>query len=199
MAKKLECPLIITLGASYNTTGNQIANEQWPIARVGMAAVGKSYDTMAPYYIKNNKVQLIEMLPAQIYGDGGMFSKILNMAKTGKIVILGNGKNYLPRVHVSDCADAYVLAIEKLPVGKRFIVCDDKNVTVKQFMLQLAKVYNVKRVIKIPKLILRFVMGKHIYKTLTINTKLNNQHIKTELGWQPKYKTYKQGLITLVN
>jgi 2-alkyl-3-oxoalkanoate reductase len=198
LTKKLACPLILTSGASFETIGDEVADENWPIARKGMAALGKCYDEMISDIKTKNSIPLIEMLPAQIYGNGGMFDKMISMAKNGKIVLLGGGKNYLPRIHVNDCADAYVLAIEKLPFGQRFIICDDENVRVKDFMLYLAKIFNAKKVITIPKFVLRLVIGKHIFHTLTMNTKVSNELIKKELGWKPKYPTYREGLKTLI-
>lgn len=197
LARKLSCPLILTSGASFETIGDEVADENWPIARKGMAALGKCYDELISEIKTKNSIPLIEMLPAQIYGNGGMFGKMISMAKSGKIVLLGGGKNYLPRIHVNDCANAYVLAIEKLPLGKRYIICDDENVSVKDFMLYLATIFNAKKVVTIPKLILRIVIGKHIFNTLTMNTKVSNRLIKKELGWKPKYPTFREGLKTL--
>jgi nucleoside-diphosphate-sugar epimerase len=198
LARKLSCPLILTSGASFKTNGDEVADENWPIARKGMAALGKCYDELISEIKTKNSIPLIEMLPAQIYGNGGMFDKIISMAKNGKIVLLGGGKNYLPRIHVNDCADAYVLAIEQLPFGQRFIICDDENVSVKDFMLYLAKIFNTKKVITIPKFALRLVIGKHVFHTLTMNTKVSNELIKKKLGWEPKYPTYREGLKTLI-
>jgi len=198
LARKLSCPLILTSGASFETKGNEVADENWPIARKGMAALGNCYDELISEIKTKNSIPLIEMLPAQIYGNGGMFDKMISMAKNGRIILLGGGKNYLPRIHVNDCAEAYVLAIEKLPFGKRYIICDDENVSVKDFMLYLAKIFNAKKVITIPKFVLRLVIGKHIFHTLTMNTKVSNELIKKELGWKPKYPTYREGLKTLI-
>jgi len=198
LARKLSCPLILTSGASFETKGNEVADETWPIARKGMAALGTCYDEMISDIKTRNSIPLIEMLPAQIYGKGGMFTKMISMAKNGKVVLLGRGDNYLPRIHVEDCADAYVLAIEKLPIGKRFIICDDESVCVKDFMLYLAKIFNAGKVVKIPGFILRLVTGKHVFCTLTMNTKVSNELIKKELGWEPNYPSYREGLRSLI-
>lgn len=198
LAKKLACPLILTSGASFITKDEEIADENWQIARKGMAALGKCYDELIADIRKHKSIDLIEMLPAQIYGKGGMFNKMIDMAKNGKIIILGGGNNFLPRIHVDDCADAFVLAIEKLPCGKRFIICDDEHVRVKDFMMYLGKLFGAKKHINIPKFVLRLVMGKPIFNTLTMNTKVSNAYIKKELGWKPKYPTYKEGLKTLL-
>lgn len=198
LAKRLHCPLILTSGASYQTKGNEVADESYPITRKGMAALGKCYDEMIDQVKSENSIPLIEMLPAQIYGLGGMFDKMINMAKNGKIVLLGGGKNFMPRVHVDDCANAYVLAIEKMSLGQRFIICDDSVATVKEFMIGLGQMFGAKKIITIPKPVLRMVMGKHIYNTLTMNTKVSNQRIKKELGWEPVYTTYREGFKTLL-
>ena len=198
LARKLSCPLILTSGASFETKGNEVADETWPIARKGMAALGTFYDEMIREIKNRNSIPLIEMLPAQIYGNGGLFNKMISMAKNGKVVILGGGKNYLPRIHVNDCADAYVLAIEKLPYGKRFIICDDESVCVKDFMLYLAKIFNAGKIVKIPGFILRLVIGKYVFRTLTMNTKVSNELIKKELGWEPNYPSYREGLRSLI-
>jgi nucleoside-diphosphate-sugar epimerase len=198
LARKLSCPLILTSGASFETKGSEVADETWPIARKGMAALGTCYDEMIREIKNRNAIPLIEMLPAQIYGNGGLFNKMISMAKNGKVVILGGGKNYLPRIHVNDCADAYVLAIEKLPYGKRFIICDDESVCVKDFMLYLAKIFNAGKIVKIPGFILRLVIGKYVFRTLTMNTKVSNELIKKELGWEPNYPSYREGLRSLI-
>lgn len=198
LARKLSCPLILTSGASFETKGSEVADETWPIARNGMAALGTCYDEMIREIKNRNSIPLIEMLPAQIYGNGGLFNKMISMAKRGKVVILGRGDNYLPRIHVEDCADAYVLAIEKLPFGKRFIICDDESVCVKDFMLHLAKIFDVPNIVKIPKFILSLVIGKHVFSTLTMNTQVSNALIRKELGWEPHYPTYREGLRSLI-
>lgn len=63
LAKRLSCPLILTSGASIETIGDEIADEHWPLARKGMAALGKCYDEIVTDIKKNNSIQLIEMLP----------------------------------------------------------------------------------------------------------------------------------------
>jgi len=196
-ARRLSCPLILTSGASFETKGDEVADESWPIARKGMAALGKCYDELISELKTDHPIPLIEMLPGQIYGNGGMFDQMTDRAKKGQIVILGGGKNYLPRIHVEDCADAFVLAIEKLPLGQRFIVCDDENVSVRDFMLYLGEVFGAKSVRHIPKPVLRWVIGKQVFHTLTMNTKVSNLRIKKELGWKPQYPTYREGLKSL--
>ena len=46
LAKTIKSTLILTSGASFNTKNNEIADETWPIARIGMAALGKPYDDL---------------------------------------------------------------------------------------------------------------------------------------------------------
>ncbi len=64
LARKLSCPLILTSGASFETKGHEVADEICPIARKGMAALGKCYDEMVSDSKTRNSIPLIEMLPA---------------------------------------------------------------------------------------------------------------------------------------
>lgn len=197
LARKKDALLIMTLGASFATEGSEIADESWPIARVGMAMAGSCYDEIIEKEKKEGSLKLIEMLPGQIYGSGGLFLKMVKMAQAGKIVILGGGKNIVPRIHVEDCANAYVLAIEKQPVGERFILCDDTPCTVEEFMTYLGMIYGARRILRPPDFILRLFLGKWIFQTIKMNAMVSNAHLKEVLGWSPKYPSYREGLKTL--
>jgi nucleoside-diphosphate-sugar epimerase len=197
LAKQIDCPLVLTTGTSYITRGDEVADESWPIARVGMAAVGESYDELVPPIRRQGNPPLIEMIPAQIYGRGGLFKHMIDMAESGRVLIFGDGKNYIPRIHVEDCAEAYLRSIEQKPFGKRFIISDDVPCSVEEFSQHLAQVFDARQVIHVPAFILRIVLGKYIYPTIMMNARVSNALIKSELGWQPKFPSYREGLQSL--
>jgi nucleoside-diphosphate-sugar epimerase len=125
--------LILTSGASFETRDDEVADETWPIARKGMAALGKCYDEMIADIKSDNSIPLIEMLPAQIYGNGGLFDKMISMAKSGKIVLLGGGKNFLPRIHVDDCAMPLFYPLRNCPAERDLLF-----VMTSQFALRIS-------------------------------------------------------------
>ncbi|MCL4516790.1 MAG: hypothetical protein M1379_14585 [Firmicutes bacterium] len=56
------------------------------------------------------------MLPGQIYGPGGLFQTMYGWMKEGKYRVIGSGKNYIPKIHVEDCAEAYVKPDHGVPL-----------------------------------------------------------------------------------
>jgi nucleoside-diphosphate-sugar epimerase len=114
--------------------------------------------------------------------------------KKGKYRIVGSGANYIPRIHVEDCAEAYVRVLEKKPIGERFIIADDGPCTVREFADCMAKNMNVPKPKSVPGLIIRAGLGKLMYETITMNCRVSNAKAKKFLDWAPKYSTYREGL-----
>jgi len=195
---KYDCPVILTQEASYITGEDEVADESWPVKRLGLARSKEDIDNV----IANGKqagIKTIQMLPAQIYGNGGVFKSVMvEWVAEGKFHIIGNGKNYIPRIHVEDLADAYVMAVEKQPVGEQFIIADDQACTVREFMNELAGQLNVKRPKNIPQFLVRLRMNKLLYEQTVMNCRVRNQHAKEVLGWSPQFPSYKEGLADTV-
>jgi len=194
VTEKLGCPLVLTSGTSFETSGDEVADESWKIARIGMAKVGMNYDAIVEKVIEKGSPKLIQIMPAQIYGPGGLFYKMIDMAMKGKSVIFGNGLNRIPRIYVEDCADAYVKVVEKIPVGEKYIIADDYACTTKEFNTYLSELCNQPPPRRLPKILPRLIMGKFIYDTMNMDCRVTNIKAKTELGWAPKFPTYKEGL-----
>ncbi len=195
IAEQCQCPLIATLGTSFTMHGDETADETWPIERSGIARVGERVDPFLAEVMLRGSPPLIQMLPGQIYGPGGLFKRIMyEWMKKGKYRVVGSGGNYIPRIHVEDCAEAYVRALEKMPIGERFIIADDGPCTTREFADCMAENMNVPKPRSVPGFVIRVVLGKLLYETITMNCRVSNAKAKKQLGWQLKYPTYKEGL-----
>jgi nucleoside-diphosphate-sugar epimerase len=198
LAERLGCPIIQTSGTSFHTVGDEIADESWPIIRKGIAAIGDDYDAIVKDVREKGIPPLIEMLPAQIYGPGGLFLQSISMLKKGKSIQFGDGSNRIPKIHVEDCAEAYVCVIEKMPIGERFIISDDYGCTSREFSEYAGSLYGAVKTVSVPLWIIRLVAGKYIYDTLQMDCRVSNQKAKTRLGWTLKYPTFREGLLATV-
>jgi nucleoside-diphosphate-sugar epimerase len=195
IAEKLSCPLIFTLGTSFRTKGDEVADESWPIERFGMTRIGELVDPLISEVIKRGSLPLIQMIPGQIYGPGGLFRNLMyEWTKKGKYRVIGSGNNYIPRIYVEDCADAYIKALGKMPIGEKFIIADDGPCTQREFSDFMADCMRVSKPKSIPGFVIRIVLGKLMYETITMNCRVSNAKAKKCLGWKPKYPTYRQGL-----
>ena len=193
IGRKLECPIIFTLGTSYRTGPGEIADETWPIERIGLTKAGIDAERLIREAGSDGH-PIIQMIPGQIYGPGGMFLEMYKMLKSGKFGVVGKGENRIPRIYVEDCAEAYALAIDKLPINESFIIADDTPCTMREFMDYMASCAGMSKPRTIPRIMARIVMGKLLLETMGIDCVVSNDKLKRVLGWELQYPSYRVGL-----
>ena len=93
IAEKLSCPLILTLGTSFRTIGEEEADESWPVERFGMTRIGEFVDPLISEVIRRGSPPMIQMLPGEIYGPGGLFGNFMyEWMNKGKYRVIGSGR-----------------------------------------------------------------------------------------------------------
>ncbi|MEI6614758.1 MAG: NAD(P)-dependent oxidoreductase [Chrysiogenales bacterium] len=194
LAVYYDAPIILPGGTSYKTENDESADETWPILRIGLTEIGKDTDEMVNQAIKSNCPKVIQLIYGKIYGNGGLFRFMYEMLAKGRTKIIGKGENFIPNIHASDAAGAIIKAIEKMPVGEKFIIADDTPVTQKDFTIHMAELMNKKRPGHIPGFIIKLILGKDFYEIVRMNCRVSNAKAKKILDWHPEYPSYKNGL-----
>lgn len=120
----------------------------------------------------------------------------------GNLPIVGGGlfgrqDAELSFIHVDDAAAAFVAAIEA-QAGGIYHVVDDESVTGATFFKTFADLLDAPEPSRIPAWLARFFVGKINAKGLTHPMPTTNEKVKDELGWRPKYPTYRDGLKQVV-
>ena len=197
IGRKLECPIIFTLGTSFRTGPGEVAEETWPIDRFGITKAGIEAERLM-LKAKAEGHPIILMIPGQIYGPGGMFLEMYNRLKSGKFGIVGKGDNRIPRIHVEDCAEAYALVIEKMPINESFILADDTPCTMREFTEFMASCVGMSKPRTIPKILARLIMGKLLLETMDMDCVVSNNKMKQVLGVELKYPSYREGLPAVI-
>jgi len=204
LAKERGCPIVITSGTAFCTHGDEVADETWPFVRIGIARIGDQVDALMEQVRAAGSPKFVRLLPGQIYGPGGMFATMAKWAREGRNAIIGDGNNCIPRIHVDDCADAYLRAIEKidaLPNGASFIVADDVACTSAAWSTELARLLGLpppKKAPRIALLFIRLAVGRLLLETMQMDCRVSNAKLKRELGWQPRYPSYREGMAAAV-
>ena len=193
LAKQYSCPIILTLGTNYHSDTDQVFSEINPIQRFGMPKIGEDIDRPVNESLEKGNPSCIVMMPGQIYGPGGLFMTMYKWIKSGKYRIIGQGNNFVPHIYVEDLAEAYIAAIEKMPLGEKFIIADDTPCTVNDFAQEIASGLKLPPIKHVPKFIVRLVVGKLLFQTITMNCRVSNEKAKRVLGWSPNY-SYKDGI-----
>jgi nucleoside-diphosphate-sugar epimerase len=127
--------------------------------------------------------------PGSSYGsDGHQASEV----RRRRFPIVGGGDGVFSFVHVEDGAAATIAACERGAPGI-YNVCDDEPAAVRDWAPVYAEAIGAKRPLRVPKLIARLVAGPAAVAFATTLRGASNEKAKRELGWQPIYRSWRQG------
>jgi 2-alkyl-3-oxoalkanoate reductase len=106
--------------------------------------------------------------------------------------VVGSGGGVLSFIHIEDAAAATVPAIEH---GTRGIyqVVDDDPAPAREWLPVLASELHAKPPRRFPRWLARLVAGEAAAVMMTEGRGASNAKAKRELGWQPRYASWRQG------
>ncbi|MFH0890126.1 MAG: NAD(P)-dependent oxidoreductase [Candidatus Aenigmatarchaeota archaeon] len=95
--------------------------------------------------VKKSGIGYTILRPTVIYGKGfdAGFETIAKLTKSGKMKIIGNGKNRIHFTHAKDCAKAFYLAATKKPFNEAFNIAGPDTVTQNEALKMVARFYGV--------------------------------------------------------
>jgi nucleoside-diphosphate-sugar epimerase len=106
--------------------------------------------------------------------------------------IIGGGGGVWSHIHVDDAAAATVAAVERGQPGIYNIV-DDEPAAVREWLPVLASALDAKPPRRIPRWLGRLVAGEAATLMMTDARGASNEKAKRELGWKPRYASWRQG------
>lgn len=189
-------PIILTEGTlAYGDSGSNWMNETSPYDLKGYARIGTLSVPYVQRVAKEKSLSIIKLLPGGVYGAGSWFKEsVYALMKKGWFRTFGDGRNILSYVHVDDVAEAYRLAVEKLPIGESLAIVDDEPCKTVDFANCVAKQMGKPLIKSLPKWFANIIAGSVVVESLTINCKVRNAKAKKELGWKLRYPTYREGI-----
>jgi nucleoside-diphosphate-sugar epimerase len=126
--------------------------------------------------------------PGTGYAPGG---QQIEMIRKRRSPIVGNGAGLFPFIHVEDAAAATVAAIERGTPGI-YNVVDDEPALAREWIPYVAELVGAKRPRRIPKFLARLFAGA-LAAMATQLQPVSNAKAKRELGWQPRYASWRDG------
>jgi nucleoside-diphosphate-sugar epimerase len=106
--------------------------------------------------------------------------------------IIGDGGGVFSHVQIDDAAAATVVAVERGQPGIYNIV-DDEPAPVREWLPALASALGAKPPRRIPRWLGRLAAGEAATIMLTEGRGASNERAKRELGWTPRYPSWRQG------
>ena len=106
--------------------------------------------------------------------------------------IVGDGGGVWSHIHIEDAAAATAVAVERGRPGIYNIV-DDEPALVREWLPVLASALDAKPPRRIPRWLGRLAAGETATLMMTDVRGASNEKAKRELGWQPRYASWRQG------
>jgi 2-alkyl-3-oxoalkanoate reductase len=134
------------------------------------------------------------------YGPGTSFSlkpegEHVALIRKRKFPVVGNGAGVWSFIHIEDAATATTAAIEH---GERGIynVVDDEPAPVSVWLPAAADTLGAKQPRHLPRWLGRIAAGEAATVMMTEVRGASNEKAKRELGWSPRYATWRDGFAT---
>jgi len=143
-----------------------------------------------------------EAVPAQVpeglvlrygifYGHGAS-DQMLQAARKRQLPVIGGGAGIWSFTEITDAAAATGAAVTKGAPGL-FNVVDDDPAPAAQWVPYLAECLEAKPPMRVPAWLGRLVGGEMIVEWMTQGRGASNEKAKRELGWIPKYPSWRDG------
>ncbi|MEU6849218.1 NAD(P)-dependent oxidoreductase [Actinacidiphila alni] len=126
-----------------------------------------------------------------LYGPGATDDQ-LELVRKRQFPLVGRATGYCSWLHLEDAASATVLAVEMKARGV-FNVVDDEPAPASDWLPYLARCAGAKRPVRVPAWLARPLAGQVAVAMMTEGRGFSNAKAKRELGWEPRYPSWRQG------
>ncbi len=187
----------------------------WPYARSG-GPVKSETDPLDPHPADNatrtlaairhledavlapSTVEGVVLRYGALYGPGnalGRGGEMLEMVRQRKLPLVGAATGIWSFLHIDDAAGAAVVAAEGGPAGV-YNVADDEPAPVHTWLPYLAQVLGAKPPRRVPGWLVRPILGEQATNMMLSARGVSNAKAHAELGWTPKWPTWREGFRT---
>jgi nucleoside-diphosphate-sugar epimerase len=125
------------------------------------------------------------------YGPGtGNF--LPDAVRKRQVPVIGGGTGVWSFIQVTDAAAATVAAVERGAPGL-YNVVDDDPAPVAEWLPYLAAVLGAKPPLRMPAWLGRVLAGEFVVTQMTSSRGYSNEKATKELGWEPRYASWREG------
>jgi nucleoside-diphosphate-sugar epimerase len=118
------------------------------------------------------------------------------MTMKRQLPIVGDGGGMQSFIHLDDAVSATLAAIDR--GSGIYNVVDDEPARAREWVPGLAEALGAKPPRRVPAWLARLVGGPAAVRVMTSQRGASNERIKRELGWEPRYPSWREGFPTLL-
>jgi nucleoside-diphosphate-sugar epimerase len=186
----------IVLGYGFRNHGDRIITEQEPF---GVPAGDMTDAAIAAMHSAETQTftvpEGIALRYGLLYGGDGPEMRAL-LAKRGVPVSAGG---LLGWVHHFDAVAATVAALENGRPGQAYNIVDDRPATWQEVFTAMAQGFGTPPPRRIPGWLMRLIAPYIASVVVDTSMRVSNAKARSELGWQPQFRTYHDGIAAMVS
>lgn len=176
------------LGAAGDGTGSS--------DRAALAV--RSMETQILDAARTGAIEGIVLRYGLFYGPGNPATQeLVRQVRKRLLPTLRNDNGRLPFIHLDDAVSATVLALERGSSGSILNIVDDRPSSFGEMVTELARLAGAPRPFSLPGWLLR-LLAPYAARMLALRLTLSNADARRELGWAPRYPSYRDGLPAVV-
>ena len=177
----------------YERSGGPVKTEEDPI---DSRPIPSSARTVAAIKHVDRTVPLtapegIVLRYGTFYGPGAS-DQFVDGVRKRQLPVIGGGTGIWSFIETTDAAAATLAAVERGAPGV-YNVVDDDPAPVAEWLPYLAKVAGAKPPLRMPAWLGRPLAGEFVVAQMTEGRGCSNVKAKKELGWEPRYASWREG------
>ncbi|HTJ32316.1 MAG TPA: NAD(P)-dependent oxidoreductase [Dactylosporangium sp.] len=183
----------------YEQTGGPVKTETDPIVEHPIPAAARTLAAIkyVDRIVPQRALEGIVLRYGTFYGPGAS-EPMLDGIRKRQVPIIGAGTGVWSFIEVSDAAAATLAAVERGEPGV-YNVVDDDPAPVEQWLPYLAEVAGAKPPLHLPAWLARPLAGPFVVAQMTTARGASNEKARKELGWVPRYPSWREGFRAWVN
>jgi nucleoside-diphosphate-sugar epimerase len=190
-------------GWPYAREGGPVKSEDAPLDPAPPRELRRSLEAirfLENAVTRSPEIEGVVLRYGAFYGPNtGLFDgPFVEQLRRRRVPLIGNANGWWSFLHVDDAGAASAIAIERAAPGIYNIV-DHEPAPVRDWLPALAAMLRAKPPRRVPKWLARILAGEHMVALMTEVRAGSNAKAKRELGWQPKYSSWRQGFAEVLS
>jgi nucleoside-diphosphate-sugar epimerase len=178
--------------ARYARDGGPVKSEDDPLDATPVPAMRETWAALRRLDEAVTAAGGIALRYGTFYGASN--DGLVEPVRKRQFPIIGKGGGVWSFIHLDDAAAAAVLALERDAAGV-YNVVDDEPARLREWLPVLADVLGAKPPRRVPGWLARLLAGEAVVMMGTEGRGAANAKAKRELGWQPRYPSWRQGFV----
>lgn len=187
-----------SIAFAYAPSGPAVLDESHPLwheAPAPFAGAVSAVEELERTATTDDRLEGIVLRYGFFYGPGSAYAAdgyIGGEVRRRRFPLVGRGGGVFSFIHVDDAAGAAVAALDRGAPGV-YNVVDDEPAPMREWLPVYAEALGAKPPLRVPKLVARLVGGEYAVMLATELRGASNARAKRELGWEPRYATWRTG------